>query len=47
METCKQTCKQSRSNESMNLPTCLCDTRYALAWERWGSDTGMLACCQG
>ena len=47
METCKQTCKQSRSNESMNLPTCLCDTRYVLAWERWGSDTGMLACCQG
>ena len=19
----------------MNLPSCLCDTRYVLAWERW------------
>ena len=35
METCKQTCKQSRSTEGnwgYELATCLCDTRYVLAW---------------
>ena len=43
METCKQTCKQSRSTEGnwgYELATCLCDTRYVLAWDY---ETGMLA----
>ena len=43
METCRQTCKQSRSTEGnwgYELATCLCDTRYVLAWDY---ETGMLA----